>query len=157
MFYYPGVDETEKTEPWHVLLVEDSEGDILLIQEAIKEVGINVDLSVVMDGEQAIQYLYGRSNYAKAVKPSLILLDLNLPKIDGKQVLAIIKKDPQLRQIPVIVLTISQAEEDIFQCYDLYANCCITKPFDIEHFIRLFRLIKEFWFKTVKLPPKKDV
>lgn len=141
---------------FHVLLVEDNQGDILLIKEAIKENGLIVDLKVVMDGEEAMHYLLKQKPYTYAKRPDLILLDLNLPKKDGRYVLSSIKNDTNLKAIPVLILTISQADEDIKQCYEMQANCYIKKPFEIEKFIQLFRLISQFWFEAVALPVNKD-
>ncbi len=140
-----------------VLLVEDSPGDIRLIQEAIRESNLPVDLSVVMDGVQAINYLQKKEPYTAVSTPDLILLDLNLPKRGGRAVLKEIKEDTRLRKIPVVVLTISQADEDVLECYNLNANCYVMKPFGIEHNIQLMKDIMHFWFNVVTLSPKKEL
>lgn len=138
-----------------ILLVEDNPGDIRLTKEAIKEYKIQVNLHVVMDGEEAIKFLRKQDQYKDAVTPDLILLDLNLPKKDGRQVLKEIKEDPLLKSIPVVVLTISKADQDITQSYRLQANCYIMKPLDFNKFITVVKELEDFWFTIVKLPPKK--
>jgi CheY-like chemotaxis protein len=135
-----------------ILLVEDSPGDIRLTVEAMKDAKVVNRLSVVKDGEEALAFLHREGRYREAVRPDLILLDLNLPKKDGREVLAEIKEDPELRRIPVVVLTTSTAEQDIFKTYDLHANCYITKPVDLEQFMRVVRLVDDFWLTIVKLP-----
>ena len=136
----------------HILLVEDNEGDIWLTMEALKQAQFVNTISVVRDGEEAISFLYKESNYKAAVTPDLILLDLNLPKVDGKEVLAKIKTDQALRQIPVVMLTTSSAEKDILESYKGHANCYITKPVDMEQFVEVVHSIKNFWFSIVQLP-----
>ncbi len=135
-----------------ILLVEDNPGDVRLTQEAFKEGKLINELSVVEDGEEAMSYLRKQGKYADVHQPDLILLDLNMPKKDGREVLAEIKKDPNLRHIPVIVLTTSQAEQDILKSYNLHANCFITKPVDLKQFNRVVKTIKDFWLTVVKLP-----
>jgi two-component system, chemotaxis family, response regulator Rcp1 len=141
----------------HLLLVDDNLGDVRLTQETLKESQLshNLEMDVVADGEEALKYLYKQGKYVNAHTPELILLDLNLPRKDGREVLAEIKQNPRLRQIPVIVLTTSDAYTDIFRSYDLHANCFITKPVDISQFIEVFRSIEQFWFNVVKLPSVK--
>ena len=135
-----------------ILLVEDSPGDIRLTQEALKESKISNNLHVVMDGEEAIAFLKKRDKFSEKPRPDLILLDLNLPKKDGREVLAEIKKDEDLKRIPVVVLTMSELEEDVLKSYNLYANCYITKPVDLNQFIKVILSIENFWFTIVKLP-----
>ena len=135
-----------------ILLVEDSLGDIRLTREAFKEGKLTNRLHVVSDGEAALAFLRREGPYRKAVRPDLILLDLNLPKTDGREVLAAIKADETLRRIPVIILTTSKAEQDILRAYDLHANCYITKPVDLEQFLLVINAIEEFWLQIVKLP-----
>jgi chemotaxis family two-component system response regulator Rcp1 len=140
-----------------VLLVEDNPGDIRLIEEAIKELGDVISLRIVTDGVQALDYLFKKNAYIMAPTPDLILLDLNVPKEDGRKVLSVVKNDSHLKRIPVIVLTISQNEEDVLECYNLHANCYITKPFEIDSFIQIIKAIKSFWLDVVTLPPKKEL
>ncbi|MCJ7667972.1 MAG: response regulator [Anaerolineae bacterium] len=140
--------------PVEILLVEDNPGDVRLMQEGFKESKVRNTLHVVRDGVEALAFLRGGGEYADAPRPDLVLLDLNLPKKDGREVLAEIKEDPDLKRIPVVVLTISKAEEDILRSYNLHANCYITKPIDLEQFLGVVKAIDEFWFTIVKLPPK---
>ena len=135
-----------------VLLVEDNPGDVRLTKEALKEGKLLNQLTVVGDGVEALSFLRKEGKYADALQPELILLDLNLPKKDGREVLAEIKADPKLRRIPVVVLTTSSAEEDILKIYDLHANCYITKPVDLEQFMGVVKSIEDFWVTVVKLP-----
>lgn len=135
-----------------ILLVEDNPGDVRLTREALKEGKILNDLSVVGDGVEALAYLRREDGYAGAERPDLILLDLNLPKKDGREVLEEIKGDGDLKKIPVVVLTTSAAERDILKAYDLHANCYITKPVDLGQFIKVVQLIEDFWLTIVKLP-----
>ena len=139
--------------PIEIFLVEDNPGDVRLTQEAFKEGKVRNNLSVVEDGLEALAFLRREGKYAGAPRPDLILLDLNLPRKDGRLVLADIKEDPKLRSIPVVILTTSKAEEDIVRTYNLHANCFITKPVDLEQFIRVVRCIEDFWLTIVKLPP----
>ena len=138
----------------NILLVEDNPGDIRLTKEVLKEGKIRNKLSVVMDGEEALNFLKKTGKYNDAITPDIILLDLNLPKKDGREVLADIKADPELMLIPVIVLTTSQAEQDILYMYSNHANCYITKPVDFNQFINVVRSIEDFWLTIVKLPKK---
>ncbi|MCX6353427.1 MAG: response regulator [Candidatus Aureabacteria bacterium] len=140
--------------PIEILLVEDNPADVRLTTEALKEEKIYNNLYVVTDGVEAMAFLRREGNYANAVRPDLILLDLNLPKKDGREVLKEIKNDPRLKVIPVVVLTVSKAEEDILRSYSLHANCYITKPVDLTQFIRVAKGIQDFWLTIVKLPPK---
>jgi CheY-like chemotaxis protein len=140
--------------PIEVLLVEDDPGDVLMTQEAFEEHKVRNNLAVVNDGSEAIAYLRREGQYAGVPRPDLILLDLNLPRRDGREVLAEIKNDPDLRQIPVVVLTTSQADEDIVRSYQLHANAYVTKPVDFDRFIAVVRQIDEFFVSVVKLPPR---
>ena len=135
-----------------ILLVEDNPGDVRLTQEVLRDGKVQNNMSVVMDGVDAISFLRQTGEYAGAPRPDIILLDLNLPKKDGREVLADIKADPDLKHIPVVVLTTSSAEQDIFRSYDLHANCYITKPVDLDQFIKVMRSIEDFWLTIVKLP-----
>jgi CheY-like chemotaxis protein len=135
-----------------VLLVEDDPGDVLMTQEAFEHYKIHNKLHVVSDGEQAVQFLRREGEYADAVRPDLILLDLNLPRVDGREVLAQVKGDDALRSIPVVVLTTSEAEEDILRSYHLHANAYVTKPVDFDRFLDVVRKIDEFFVTVVKLP-----
>ncbi|RLK59147.1 response regulator [Actinokineospora cianjurensis] len=135
-----------------VLLVEDDDGDVLMTREAFEHYKIRNQLHVVRDGEQAVAFLRREGQYADAPRPDLILLDLNLPRFDGRQVLAEIKADAEFRMIPVVVLTTSEAEEDILRSYQLHANAYVTKPVDFDRFIEIIRKIDEFFVTVVKLP-----
>ena len=135
-----------------ILLIEDNPGDQRLTREALKEGKIRNNLSIVEDGEKAILFLKKEGNYLNAPRPDLILLDLNLPKMDGQEVLKIIKSDEDLKRIPVVILTTSSADEDILKAYNLNANCFITKPVDFDQFINVVKKVGEFWFTIVKLP-----
>jgi CheY-like chemotaxis protein len=138
-----------------VLLVEDDPGDVLMTKEAFEERGVGNNLTVVPDGAEALAYLRREGGHADAVRPDLILLDLNLPRRDGREVLAEIKSDPDLKDIPVVVLTTSQADEDILRSYQLHANAYVTKPVDYDQFIAVVRQIDEFFASVAKLPPRK--
>ncbi|HEX9998916.1 MAG TPA: response regulator [Actinoplanes sp.] len=140
--------------PIEVLLVEDDPGDVLMTQEAFEEHKVRNRLTVVQDGAEALAYLRREGKYADAVRPDLILLDLNLPRRDGREVLEEIKKDVQLGRIPVVVLTTSAADEDILRSYQLHANAYVTKPVDFERFITVIKQIDEFFVSVVKLPPR---
>jgi CheY-like chemotaxis protein len=140
--------------PIEVLLVEDDPGDVLMTREAFDEHKLRNRLNVVSDGAAALAYLRREGEYADAVPPDLILLDLNLPRRDGREVLAEIKEDEQLCRIPVVVLTTSQADEDILRSYQLHANAYVTKPVDFDQFISVVRQIDEFFVSVVKLPPR---
>ncbi len=137
-----------------ILLIEDNLGDIRLIKEAFKEGKIINRVSVVEDGEAAMAFLRREGPYAGVVRPDLILLDLNLPKKDGREVLAEIKADEDLKRIPVVILSTSRAEEDILRTYNLHANCYVTKPVDLEQFLTVVRSIEDYWLAIVKLPPE---
>ncbi len=137
-----------------ILLVEDNEGDVRLTREALKEGRIRNRLHVVSDGEQALAFLHKEDDYSDVPRPDLILLDLNLPRLDGREVLSAIKNDPALKQIPVVVLTSSRTEQDLLRAYDLHANCFITKPVEFDEFIDVVRSIEDFWLTIVVLPPK---
>ena len=140
--------------PVEILLVEDNPGDVRLTIEALKEGRVRNRLSVARDGVEALAFLRRQGPHAQAPRPDLILLDLNLPRRDGREVLADIKDDTVLRRIPVVVLTTSKAEEDILRTYDLHANCYITKPVDLEQFISVVRSIDDFWLSVVRLPAR---
>ena len=140
--------------PIEVLLVEDDPGDVLMTQEAFEEHKVRNNLAVVNDGAEALAYLRREGQYADAARPDLVLLDLNLPRRDGREVLAEIKNDPDLCHIPVVVLTTSQADEDIVCSYQLHANAYVTKPVDFERFIAVVRQIDNFFVSVVKLPPR---
>lgn len=143
----------EMGKPVEILLVEDNPGDARLAQEALKEDKIKNALHSVADGVEAMAFLRQEGKYTGAPRPDLILLDLNLPKKDGREVLAEIKSDENLKRIPVVVLTVSQAETDILKSYNLNANCFITKPVSLEEFIKVVQAIEHFWFTVVTLPP----
>lgn len=135
-----------------VLLVEDNPGDVRLTKEALREGKVRNNLYVVEDGVEAMAFLRRQGKYENAVRPDLVLLDLNLPRKDGREVLEEMKGDASLRNIPVVVLTSSQAEQDIVRAYDLHANCYVTKPVDLDQFITVVQSIESFWFTIVKLP-----
>lgn len=137
-----------------ILLVEDNEGDIVLTLEALKEAKVINTVQVVKDGEAALKYLRKEGSYENAERPDLILLDINLPRVDGITVLAQIKKDPALSSIPVIMLTTSDAEKDIMEAYQHHANCYITKPVEYQKFMEVVLKIKDFWISIVKLPKR---
>jgi len=139
-------------QPIEVLLVEDDPGDILLIREAFEFNKVHNTLNVVSDGEQALDYLRGAGDYTGAIRPDLVLLDLNLPRKDGREVLAEVKSDPDLRTIPIVVLTTSEAEEDVLKSYQLHANAYVTKPVDFERFVSIVRQIDDFFVSVVRLP-----
>jgi len=143
---------TPAASPIDVLLVEDDPGDELMTREAFEDNKIGNTLHVVRDGEEALDFLYRRGEHTEAPQPDLILLDLNLPKYDGRQVLEKIKSDPELSHIPVVVLTTSAAEEDILRSYRLHANAYVTKPVDLDQFIAAVRQIDDFFVTVVKLP-----
>jgi chemotaxis family two-component system response regulator Rcp1 len=138
--------------PVEILLVEDSPGDVRLTKEALKEGKVLNNLHVVKDGVEATDFLHRRGQYTNAVRPDMILLDLNLPRKSGTEVLAEIKEDPDLKRIPVVILTVSQAEEDILKTYNLHANCYIKKPVEFSQFIEVVKAIEDFWLTIVKLP-----
>jgi len=139
--------------PIEILLVEDNPGDVRLTKEAMKESKVFNKLSVVKDGVEAMDYLRKKGNFSAAPRPDLILLDLNLPRKDGREVLAEVKEDPDLKRIPVVILTTSQDEKDILKSYNLHANCYIAKPVDLQQFIEVVKTVEDFWVTIVKLPP----
>ena len=139
-----------------ILLVEDDPGDVELTREGLREATMLVNLHVVDDGEKALKFLRKEPPYAGAVRPDIVLLDLNMPRKDGKEALREIKGDPALRSIPVVVLTTSEAEADIAACYDLGANCYITKPISFAAFTKVVAMIEEFWFTIVRMPEKEQ-
>ena len=143
----------EALRPIEILMVEDNPGDVRLTREALKGGKVLNRLHVVEDGVAALDFLYRRPPHQNAPRPDLILLDLNLPKMDGREVLARIKSDDSLRVIPVVVLTTSQAEEDVLRAYRLSANCYVTKPVDLNQFNRIVQAVEEFWLSVVRLPP----
>jgi CheY-like chemotaxis protein len=140
--------------PVEILLVEDNEGDIGLIEEVFEEAKIRNNLHIAEDGEEAILFLRGEGKFSGSPRPDIILLDLNLPKKDGREVLREIKEDNHLKNIPVVVLTTSIAEKDVLRSYDLRANAYVTKPLDFDQFIRVVKSIENFWLEVVKLPTK---
>lgn len=144
---------TGNAKPIELLLVEDNPGDVRLTREALKQGKVWNTLHVVEDGEAALEFVHREGRFTQAPRPDLILLDLNLPKKNGREVLALIKGDESLKRIPVVILTTSQAETDIIKAYELNANCYITKPVDLKQFIEVVRAIEDFWFTVVKLPP----
>jgi len=146
------MDHSDTGKPIEILLVEDNPGDARLTQEVFLDGKIRNRLNVVDDGVKALAYLRGLGEYQNVVRPDIVLLDLNLPKKDGREVLAEIKSDTKLRRLPVVILTTSEAEEDILKAYNLNVNCYITKPVDLDKFIKAVRTIEEFWISIVKLP-----
>lgn len=149
------MNNTEK--PIHILLVEDNPGDMRLTVEALKEGKVRNEMSWAKDGVEALDFLYRRGSFADAEMPDLILLDLNLPKKNGREVLEEIKNDPKLKAIPVVVLTTSRAEEDILRSYELHANCYIIKPVDLDKFMAVIKAIDHFWLSIVARPPHVEV
>jgi two-component system response regulator len=142
-----------RAKPVQMLLVEDNPGDVRLTKETLKDAKLMVDLHVVGDGVEAMAFLRQEGKYASAPRPDLVLLDLNLPKKDGREVLSEIKQDLNLRRIPVVVLTISNGEEDVLKSYNLHANAYVNKPLNLEQFAKITKAIEDFWFTVVKLPP----
>lgn len=138
-----------------VLLVEDDPGDIELTKEAIEKARLSINLNVVRDGEEAMAYLRRKGEFANAVRPDLVLLDLNMPRKDGREVLREIRSDSDLTSLPVVVLTTSDADEDILRTYDLGANCYVTKPVGLEQFMKVVQTVGNFWFMIVKLPGRE--
>jgi two-component system, chemotaxis family, response regulator Rcp1 len=138
--------------PIELLLVEDSEPDVRLTQEALNEAKVHNRLSVVEDGVEAMEFLRRQGRHANAPRPDLILLDLNLPRKDGRQVLKEVKADDSLKRIPVVILTTSKSEEDVLRAYDLHANCYIAKPVDFNRFMEVVKSVEEFWLTVVRLP-----
>ncbi|MFH0733047.1 MAG: response regulator [bacterium] len=139
--------------PVEILLVEDNPGDVKLTQLALLETKVNNNLHVATDGLEAMEFIYKKGKYSDAPRPDIILLDLNLPKKDGREVLEEIKKDENFKRIPIVILTSSKAEEDIIKSYNLHANCYITKPLDLLQFLEIIKSIENFWLTIVKLPP----
>jgi len=142
----------EQGRPVEILLVEDNPGDVRLTQEAFKEGKVSNNLNVVGDGVEALKFLRREDGYGTAPRPDIVLLDLNLPKMSGREVLEEVKADPELKRIPVVILTTSKAEEDVFKTYSSHANCYITKPVDFERFIDVVKMIEGFWLTVVRLP-----
>ena len=140
--------------PVEILLIEDNAGDARLAREALAEARVRNNLTWIADGIEAMAYLRQEGTYKDAQRPDIILLDLNIPRKDGRQLLGEIKSDPRLKQIPVVVLTTSQADEDIIKAYHLNANCYISKPVDLDQFNRIVQNIEDFWLKTVRLPSR---
>ena len=151
------MDDLRGARPIEIMLVEDNPADVRLTRETLKEGKVRNHLHVVSDGVEALAWLRREGKFTDAARPDVILLDLNLPKKDGREVLAEIKGDRDLGRIPVIVLTISQAEQDILAAYDLRANCFISKPIDLDEFIKVVRSIEDFWLTIVKLPEGKGL
>jgi CheY-like chemotaxis protein len=149
-----GMQIADTVTPIQILLVEDNPGDVRLTVEALKDAKVYNKLHVVEDGVLALEFLHQRGAYRDAPRPDLVLLDLNLPRKNGREVLADIKTDDRLKTIPVVILTTSQAEEDVLKAYSLHANCYITKPVDFIQFTNIVRTIEEFWLTIVLLPPK---
>jgi len=146
------INRSTTGQPIEILLVEDNPGDVRLTVEGLKESKVRNNLHVARDGVEAMEFLQRQGQHTSAVRPDLILLDLNLPRMDGREVLAEIKSDPKLKTIPVVVLTTSRAEHDVLRSYELQANCYITKPVDLEQFITVVKSIEDFWFTIVTLP-----
>jgi len=151
------IDQFVIARPIEILLVEDNPGDARLTREALREGRVHNRLHHARDGVEALAFLRREAAYVDAPTPDLILLDLNLPKKDGREVLSELKDDPRLRLIPVVVLTTSEAEQDILKTYELHANCYITKPVDLEKFLEIVRVIEQFWLAVVKLPTRRDL
>jgi CheY-like chemotaxis protein len=143
-----------ESKPIEILLVEDNAGDARLAREALREAKVRNNLTWLSDGEEALAFLRRQGKYSHAPRPDLILLDLNLPRKDGREVLTEIKSDDNFKRIPVVILTTSQAEEDILKAYHLNANCYIPKPVDLERFLTVVKTIEDFWLTIVKLPPE---
>jgi CheY-like chemotaxis protein len=141
-----------RIKPIEILLVEDNLGDVRLTEEALKESKLLLNVHVVGDGVEALAFLKREGNFSDAPHPDLIFLDLNLPRMDGHEFLSIIKDDPDFRRIPVVILTVSKSEEDVFKTYDQHANCYITKPVNMDQFEKVVKSVKDFWFTIVKLP-----
>ena len=140
------------TRPVEILLVEDSPGDVMLTREALRDAKVHNALHTVRDGVEAMAFLRREPPYEDAPRPDLVLLDLNMPRMDGREVLDAIKRDPALRRIPVVVLTTSASDEDVLQAYNLAANCYVTKPVDLDQFLRVVHAIDDFWLSLVRLP-----
>jgi two-component system, chemotaxis family, response regulator Rcp1 len=141
--------------PVEILLVEDNPGDVRLTREGLREGKVRNNLHVVDDGLKALSFLRREDEHADVPRPDLILLDLNLPRMGGREFLEVIKADPDLSSIPVVILTSSQAEQDIIRAYELHANCYVTKPVDLDQFITVVKTLEDFWFTIVRLPPSR--
>jgi CheY-like chemotaxis protein len=148
--------KTRSSRPIEILLVEDNPGDVRLTREALRDAKVRNNMAVASDGVEALAYLRQQGPYAETTRPDLVLLDLNLPRMNGFEVLDAIKDDADLKRIPVIILTTSQAEQDIVRSYDLYANAYVTKPVDLDQFIKVIKTIEDFWLEIVKLPESID-
>ena len=148
------IPDAGNVDPVAILLIEDDPGDVLMTKEALADAKMANELHVVNNGEEALAFLFREGEYADAPRPGLILLDLNLPRVDGREVLARIKAEEELRRIPVVVLTTSEAEEDVLRSYDLHANAYVTKPVDFEAFVRVVRQVDDFYINVVRLPPR---
>ncbi|MFB3889527.1 MAG: response regulator [Candidatus Bathyarchaeia archaeon] len=148
-------DKKAETKSVDILLVEDNPGDVRLTKEALRDAKVLNEVYVARDGVEAMDFLHKANSFSKVPSPDLILLDLNLPRKDGREVLAEIKEDPTLKRIPVVILTTSKAEDDVFKTYNLHANAYITKPVDLNRFIEIMQTLKEFWFEIVSLPSKE--
>lgn len=144
------------TGPIRILLVEDNPGDVRLTREALRDAKMLNELYTAADGVEALAFLRREAPHASAPRPDLILLDLNLPKVDGREVLAAIKESPELRRIPVVVLTSSDAEEDVARSYDLHANCYVRKPVELQSFLDVIQTIDDFWLSVVRLPERAN-
>lgn len=149
------INSSNDSRQMEILLVEDNPGDIELTLEAFQDTKIPNHINVVRDGEEALEFLYQRGSYRNAVRPDIILLDLNMPRKGGKEVLAIVKEDETLKDIPIIILTSSEAEQDVIASYKLHANAYIVKPMDFSQFQHAMEILKNFWLSVVKLPPKQ--
>ncbi|MGR3177083.1 MAG: response regulator [Candidatus Anammoxibacter sp.] len=148
--------EDRKSKPIEILLVDDNPGDVRLTEEALKETKVNSILNVVVDGVEALHYLRRTGKYTNAARPEIMLLDLNLPRKDGREVLEEIKNDVQLKGIPVIVLSTSNAEQDVIKAYQYHANCYITKPDNFNQFVKIIESTIDYWFNIVRLPQKEQ-
>ncbi len=148
------MDSLIEPKPVNILLVEDNKADAELAAEALKDAKVNVVLNIVDDGEKALKYLFKKGEYKNSQRPDVILLDLNIPRVDGREVLATIKGDPTLKCLPVIILTTSESEQDIASMYSQHANCYIKKPVDFDQFYSAVCQVTDFWFNLVKLPPQ---
>jgi len=146
------MNQPESTRPAEILLIEDNPGDVRLTLEALKDSKVRNHLSVAKDGVEAMDFLSQQGPYVDAPRPDLILLDLNLPRKDGREVLAEIKQDPRWRSIPVVILTTSDAALDVLRSYDLHANCYISKPVDLDSFLHIVKSVEDFWLTIVRLP-----
>jgi CheY-like chemotaxis protein len=146
----------ETSMPVEILLVEDNPGDVLLMEEALREGKLYNNLYVARNGDEALDFLYKRGNFRDAARPDLIMLDLNLPKKDGREVLAEVKRDPDLKKIPIVIITTSKSEEDIDKTYSMHANAYVTKPVGVREFFKVVQEIEDFWFSIVKLPTKNE-